>query len=88
MNKPYVKEFDSKGLLLNPIVGSYKSTSPNRMQRRELQTNKPFVGNKKGISLVVVKIGALSFQKYKKMVQVINMPDGSKKRINQSYLVN
>ena len=88
MNKPYVKQFDNKGLLLNPIAGSYKSIGPNRKQRRELEANKPFIGNKKGISLVVVKIGALSFQKYKKMVQVVNMPDGTKKRINHSYLVN
>jgi len=88
MNKPYVKQYNEQGLISNPIVGSYKSTSPNRRQRRELEYNKPFIGNKKGISLVVVKIGALSFQKYKKVVQVVKMKDGSIKRINQSYLVN
>lgn len=34
MNKPYVKQFDEQGILLNPIVKSYKSNYPNRKQRR------------------------------------------------------
>lgn len=90
MNKPYVKQYNEQGLVNNLIVGSYKSTEPNRRKRRELESrtkNKPFIGNKKGISLVVVQVGALSFQKYKNFIQVVKMNDGSIKRINQSQLV-
>ena len=91
MNKPYVKQYNEQGLISNPIVGSYKSTEPNRRKRGELESrskNKPFIGNKKGISLVVVQVGALSFQKYKNFIQVIKMNDSSIKRINQSQLIN
>ena len=34
MNKPYVKKFDEKGNVTNPIDSVYKSPYPNRSQRR------------------------------------------------------
>lgn len=36
MNKPYVKQFDENGVLLNPVTKSnpYFSPYPNRRQRR------------------------------------------------------
>ena len=33
MNIPYVKQFDKNGVLTNPIIGSYKNSSPNRQAR-------------------------------------------------------
>lgn len=35
MNKPYVKEYDENGIVLNPIVGSYRTKYPNRKERRK-----------------------------------------------------
>lgn len=36
MNKPYRKEYDKDGNLLNPIEGAYKTLTLNRKQRRKL----------------------------------------------------
>lgn len=33
-NKPYVKEYNSDGEVINPIKGSYLNWYPNRRQRR------------------------------------------------------
>ncbi len=33
-NKPYVKQYNSEGLLINPIVETYKSVFKNRRTRR------------------------------------------------------
>ncbi len=35
-NKPYIKEYDEEGNLLNPINGSYKTKKINRRTRRKL----------------------------------------------------
>jgi len=35
-NKPYVKEYDEEGNLLNPIDGAYLHYGLNRRQRRRL----------------------------------------------------
>lgn len=50
-NKPYVKEFDAQGVLLNPIVGSYESKGPNRRDRRGKEPR--FIGNGKNHRLTV-----------------------------------
>lgn len=73
MNKPYVKQYDENGLVYNPITKSkpFLSKSPNRSTRRYNGGRE--MGNKKGISLVVTKIGRYKFLKtYKR-----RNPDGS-----------
>jgi len=53
MNTPYIKEFDQNGVCINPIIGAYSSTEPNRQQRRFKE--KRFIGNGKNRSLTIVK---------------------------------
>lgn len=62
MNKPYVKQLNNFGEILNPIVGTYLSPFQTRMERR----NKPkrFKGNNKGVNLTVTKM-----HKFKRIVQ-------------------
>ena len=72
MNIPYVRMYDKNGEFMNPIIGFYKSDFPNRKQRRE--KIKRFRGNKKGISLSVVKT-----QKYKRVMQLIQIIEKDKK---------
>lgn len=77
MNRPYVKQYDANGDLINPIVSKFLNTSPNRRERREETVNRPrLFNNKKGIQLVVTKIGWQKFTKYYKVFQ-----DIGKKRI-------
>ena len=66
MNVPYVKKFNENGELTNPISGVYKSEFQNRSERRKKPTR--FRGNKKGISLTVVKT-----EKYKRVIQIIQV---------------
>lgn len=67
MNKPYVKIYDN-GILTNPITKhkGYVTTSENRKSRRQ-NPGRSF-SNKKGIQLVVTKIGPLSFHKSIKII--------------------
>lgn len=61
-NKPYVKVYEN-GLVTNkitkenPVINFY----PNRRQRRDNGGRE--ISNKKGISLVVTKIGRMLFEK-------------------------
>ena len=73
-NKPYVKIYDEKNRVTNPIQGSYESPFPNRSARRGKQPR--FIGNQKGHALVVK--GAMAFHK---QVQFIECKDGSTKQI-------
>lgn len=89
-NTPYVKQFDEKGLLINPIQGSYKSTGPNRQQRKAALKKERFMNfSKKGGSNLVV-IGRMKFRKF---VQEIRVPDPKRsgkfliKRIYQTLQV-
>lgn len=73
MNKPYVKQYDENGLVSNPITKTkpFLNSEPNRSARRHIGGRE--MGNKKGISLVVTKIGRCKFLKtYKR-----RNPDGS-----------
>jgi len=82
MNRPYVKQYDASGQLINPIDGFYPSKTirpefplgfPNRRERRDALVNqKRKFNNKKGLQLVVTKIGALHFMKYSKHLQNID----------------
>ena len=89
MNRPYVKQYLGEGddqELLNPINGylpskrvtkDFPSGFPNRRERRDALVNqKRIYSNKKGVQLVVTRIGLQLFTKYKKVFQTIG-----KKRI-------
>ena len=77
MNRPYVKQYDAEGKLVNPIVGEFINSQPNRQERREDTLNKKrLFNNKKGTQLVITRIGWFKFMKYKKVFQQIG-----KKRI-------
>lgn len=69
-NMPYVKSYDANGDLINPILFKYRGFGPNRRERRMAEgktSSRPF-SNKKGIQLVVTKIGPYSFMKWEKKV--------------------
>lgn len=69
-NQPYIKRFDAKNELINPINGAYIHEYPNRKKRRQLKQKNRFVGNHKGHNLVVINNGPYS-EKLRKVVQVI-----------------
>jgi len=80
MNRPYEKQYDASGELINPIIGSYNSKSvskenpegkPNRKERREGLRKKKLHSNKKGTQLVVTRTGWFTFMKFKKVFQQI-----------------
>jgi len=79
MNIPYKKTFDKDGKLENPIDGFYSPAFPNRKTRRYKAPR--FRGNNKGVSLTVVKT-----QKYKRVMQLIQMIelDKKKRQVNQT----
>lgn len=78
-NTPYVKQFNSLGLLANPIGDGYFHKFPNRRQRRQSARN--LVGyqrnNKKGISLIVVPEGG-KVVKYEVKKQLVKVGKGFK----------
>lgn len=72
MNRPYVKQYDADGDLINPIVSKFLNTEPNRQDRRSFTVNRQrLFSNKKGVQLVITKIGRDKFMKYKKVFQNI-----------------
>lgn len=54
MNKPYVKECDENGVILNPIIGSYKTKFANRKSRRSHLQKERFYGESKNFHLTVI----------------------------------
>jgi len=86
MNRPYVKQFDANGDLINPINGYFPSKRinkhfpegfPNRRERRNALVNQPRThSNKKGTQVVITRIGLMKFTKFFKKFQKIG-----KKRI-------
>jgi hypothetical protein len=84
MNKPYVKQFNENGELVNPIKGIYASVFPNRERRRRIKQAEPFMGNSKG-----AKITVSGKFKYRRYVQVSNGvgKDGRIHTINHYALV-
>tara|TARA_R110000772_G_scaffold50518_4_gene116126 strand:+ start:653 stop:934 length:282 start_codon:yes stop_codon:yes gene_type:complete len=70
LNIPYVKAYDGAGDLINPILFNYKSDGANRKARRVAEgitSTRPF-SNKKGIQIVVSKIGVYDFMRFEKKV--------------------
>lgn len=74
MNTSYVKKYNAEGMLENPILNSYKQSSPNRSQRRPKKNR--FKGNGKNHSLTVV-----GPNKYTRTLQLERDKDGKKKTI-------
>jgi len=77
-NKPYVKEYDENGNVTNEITKAnpFLAKHPNRKQRKESMKKKRFMGNKKGISLTVLKTG-----KFRRHIQDEIDESGRPKRI-------
>tara|TARA_R110000851_G_scaffold27764_4_gene77867 strand:+ start:5683 stop:5931 length:249 start_codon:yes stop_codon:yes gene_type:complete len=71
MNRPYVKQYDAAGDLINPIIGEFVNLQPNRRERKKNAKKERAFSNKRGTQLVVTKIGWLSFMKYRKVFQTI-----------------
>lgn len=69
MNKPYVKQYED-GKLLNPIEGSYPSPFENRASRR--QKPKRAFSNKRGIQLIVSRVGDYAFYKHRRQLQHVD----------------
>ena len=65
MNKPYVKQYNEHGLLMNPIDGKYSSTGPNRSQRK-VRKSRNF-NNSANCQMTVLKT-----QAYRKRIQLID----------------
>ncbi len=81
MNTPYVKEYDEKGQVTNPIVGMYPSEFPNRRKRNE---RAPRFKNNRATAQMVI---GSSFR-YRKRIQVTTDKEtGYVKRIEQYDLV-
>lgn len=70
INVPYVKEYDSNGILINPIKGLYKNEYKNRKQRRDYLHKNRFANNKKTAQIVV--IGRFKFKKLRQLVACAN----------------
>jgi len=66
MSRPYKKQYDKNGVLLNPIT----KESPYLVEARQ-RGGKKFrkTNNTKGVSLLVRRIGVLSFEKSKVLKQ-------------------
>lgn len=79
MNTPYVKKYNEKGELLNPIKGRFINRFPNRMQRRLRFKDNRFTNNSKGTKLVVI-----GSNKFYQQVQVEYDEKGNRKLIEHS----
>jgi hypothetical protein len=73
VNIPYVKHYNEEGDLINPIANgkSFINVLPNRKTRRFLSRAHKSKNNKKGVRLVVTKIGPMEFFKTKLVKQRI-----------------
>ena len=76
MNKPYVKQVNDLGEIINPITSIYSSSFPNRRKRRE--KTKRFVKNTNTKHYTV-----LGIDKYERVAQVIKEYD----RIHHKFKV-
>lgn len=65
MNKPYVKQYDENGLLLNPIEGKYTHSGPNRKMRNAKPPR--YFNNSANCQMSIVKNEA-----YRKYIQWVD----------------
>lgn len=65
-NIPYVKTYDEKGLISNPIIGQYPTQGDNRAERRKKDT--AFIGNGKQYPLTIS--GNLKYVRHVQIVPV------------------
>lgn len=77
-NKPYVKEYDSKGIITNPITKEKPYLHFHNSVSKVKKDFKPTKNNKKGIRLIVTHIGGNIFTKYKQIRQRISNKRESK----------
>ena len=87
MNTPYVKKYDKKGLLINPIDKGYKSVFENRSQRRQSLKKKRFHGESKNHHLTVVL--TKKYSRVRQIIQVVNPKTKEltgEKRVIEHYL--
>jgi len=80
MNEPYVKKYDAKRVLKNPISESYVSSEPNRAQRRRKEPR--FINNRDTCHIKVI-----GTRKFKLVLSRQIREDGSI-AINKHYLEN
>lgn len=75
MNIPYVKKYDTNGVLTNPIKDFYASREPNRRERRRREPR--FMNNRRGVHLYV-----LGIRKFRLLAQRID------NKVIKQYLEN
>lgn len=80
MNQPYVKQYDEKGVHINPIVGIYPQSEPNRRQRKSKSDR--FHGESKNHHLTVA-----GKYKFKRVRQIEYDKYGNRKTIIH-YLIS
>ncbi len=80
MNTPYVKQYNNKGEVTNPIKGTYISEHPNRRSRRSAMKGERFRGNTSEAMLVYVT------KKFRKVWQVIKDDAGEEVKRIMHYL--
>ena len=79
LNVPYVKKYDTKGEVSNPITKEkpYVNEFENRKQRREHLNQPDFRGNTKGVSLTVNREAKF----YRFIQQLVDKKTGKRKSI-------
>ena len=72
-NRPYVKQYDAQGELINPMpIGGFKHPFPNRRARRR-KLGRLF-SNKKGVQLIIMPVGREYFKAVKHLQRIIGDP--------------
>jgi hypothetical protein len=75
MNVPYVKQFNEKGELTNPIKGIYPQPFENRHTRRLKEAR--FANNRKSAQIQVLGGKGTKQTKYRKVLQRFFRKDGT-----------
>ena len=70
MNKPYVKQYNEKGIITNPLTEDYLNEDKNRRERRSILAKKRFHGESKNYHLSVMPNA-----KYHRVRQLIECRD-------------
>lgn len=86
INKPYVKQYDEKGLLINPITKNepYLHEFKNGFQRRQNLKESRFFTNRKTCPILV--IGKFKFKKVQQFTFHVKGENEGKLKIINHYL--